>query len=185
MQQEIAQDWWEAVFPDQTMPDIKVAGYTTRENHDEVVADCMQERRPPGATYFIQSTAEGWTVTGEYPPEELERSVWICSAQHPLDPAGDHGLLSYAQLEYAYAWLAQRSVPCLQQHGYSVTLVPSWQAFAQPDQGIANWSPYWNIAYGGPYSAPDPPEPNVERVAAALAACPPPPVGTNWAPLFG
>ena len=107
------------------------------------------------------------------PADELDRSVWVCSAQHPIDPEGDHGLLSYAQLEYAHAWLSERSVPCLGQLGYRPGAVPPWERFAQPDQGIANWSPYWNV------------EARADEFKAVIAACPPPPVGSNWAPYFG
>ena len=173
MQEEIAAEWWESGLPGQPMPDIRVEGYTTRENHDTVVADCMQERRPPGATYFIQSSPQGWTVTGEFPESEVERLVWVCSAQHPLDPAGDHGLLSYAQLEYAYAWLAERSVPCLQQRGYRIGAAPPWERFARPAMGIADWSPY--TGFDSRRTRARPHWPTARH----------PPVGSNWAPLSG
>lgn len=168
MQQAIARDWWESIFPDEPVPTVAVVGYTTPETQDAVIVDCMQARRPPGATYFILRTDRGWQVSGEFPIDLLNQAVWTCSAQHPLDPAGEHGLLSYAQLEYAYAYLAERSVPCLEQHGYAVTPVPSWEQFAQPELGIADWSPYWQL-------------PADERTTA-FTDCPPPPVGSNWGP---
>ena len=114
MQEQIARVWWEVMLPGEPMPEIRVVGYTAPETRDAVVADCMQARRPQGATYSIQSTANGFTMTGGFPADELHRSMLVCSAQHPIDPAGDHGLLSYEQLEYAYAWLSERSVPCLE-----------------------------------------------------------------------
>jgi hypothetical protein len=113
-------------------------------------------------------------VSGEYPQDALFRSQWICANQYPLDPNGhSHGLLSPEQLHYAYAYLIERSVPCLEGHGYDVGVPPSEDAFASVDQGLANWSPYWAIVAGSQSQG---------EVASATAVCPPPPVAYDWAP---
>ena len=114
MQEEIAADWWESVFPDQPMPPTSGSSATRRRRtRTTVVADCMQERRPPGATYFIQSTAQGWTVTGEYPPERA-RALGLGLQRAASARSGRRSraaVVRAARVRLRLAERAQRAVP--------------------------------------------------------------------------
>jgi ABC-type glycerol-3-phosphate transport system substrate-binding protein len=164
--------WWESMFPDEPMPEVQVQEYATPETQDDLVDACTDAFVAGIAGIFAR------------PPTtiELNRAVWSCAAQYPVDPAADHGYLSAAQLEYGYAYLLRRTVPCLRALGYQVTPPPVDVLAGTPgtglsdalDSGRAGWSPYWSILVVNGDWRP---------MEEAIESCPPPP-GSGWAPVI-
>lgn len=161
------------MFPGEPMPQVALVQSTTPQSRPALVTQCLEDSVPPDAPYAIEAIGDGWTVTGEFDQSAIMHLQWVCAQQFRLDPAGDHGLLTAEQLDYAYDYLIERSVPCLEQLGYAVGEPPDRDDF-MTTIGYPGWSPYWLI--GSP--TPDWPA-SIQR---AVAQCPPPPVGTGWAP---
>jgi hypothetical protein len=156
---------WAATFPGEPIPDIQVQQYSTPETRDDLVDTCV-----------------GGFIDGLYnrPPTtmELNRAALTCYLEYPLDPAGDHGYLSEAQLEYGYAYLLERTLPCLRDLGFEVepppvevfSGVPAASPFLVLGTGHPAWSPYWYLAPLGVDRQP---------LRQAIQSCPPPP-GSGW-----
>lgn len=160
-QDDAAHEWWSSMFPDEPAPEVAIVQYATLATQDELVDTCVDAAvagifdRPPTTV-------------------ELNRAVWTCAVEYPLDPAGDeHGYLSADQLRYGYSYLLTRTLPCLREIGYN--LGPPPPSIANTASGQPRWSPYWSIAsIAGDWSV----LPNI------VERCPPPP-GAGWVPLFG
>ena len=74
--------------------------------------------------------------------DQAQLDFYECAAQHPLDPAADHTLLSSAELDYIYDYYVVQLVPCIVLNGYSLDRVVSREQFI----GLyGQWNPYYAI----------------------------------------
>jgi hypothetical protein len=101
------------------------------------LSTCMKDVNDGSFTFEFNSD-EGYVLSGGDAPTTV--TLYTCIAANPLDYRRDGGgFLTDAQLEYIYDYYADWLVPCMVNHGYTMTDAPSRDDFVA-SQGF--WSPY-------------------------------------------
>jgi len=114
----------------------------------DFVMNCLSERGHTqiGISWSLGEGAVLQTSSGAVlDDQQAQLDFYECAAQHPLDPAADHTLLSDAQLDYIYDYYVVQLVPCIVLNGYELDRVVTREEFiAQYGQ----WNPYYAIHQG-------------------------------------
>jgi hypothetical protein len=111
----------------------------------DFVMTCLNDRGHTqiGLSWSLSEGAVLQTSSGAVlNDDEAQLDFYECAAQHPLDPAADHTLLSDAELDYIYNYYVVQLVPCIVLNGYGLDPVVSREQFA----GLyGQWNPYYAI----------------------------------------
>lgn len=116
----------------------------TSDWFDFVIA-CMDERGHTqiGISWSLDDGAVLQTSSGaEIDDDQAQLDFYVCAAQHPLNLAADHTLLSDAELDYIYDYYVVQLVPCILLNGYELDPVLTREEFVE---GYGQWNPYYSI----------------------------------------
>lgn len=111
----------------------------------DFVMSCLSDRGHTqiGISWSLGEGAVLQTSSGAVlDDDQAQLDFYECAAQHPLDPAADHTLLSKAQLDYIYDYYVVQLVPCIVLNGYGLDRVMSREEFAAH---YGQWNPYYAI----------------------------------------
>ena len=111
----------------------------------DFVMTCLNDRGHTqiGLSWSLSEGAVLQTSSGAVlNDDEAQLDFYECAAQHPLDPAADHTLLSDAELDYIYDYYVVQLVPCIVLNGYGLDPVVSREQFAEL---YGQWNPYYAI----------------------------------------
>ncbi len=111
----------------------------------DFVMDCLADRGHTqiGLSWSLGEGAVLQTPSGAViDDDQAQLDFYECAAQHPLDPAADHSLLSNAELDYIYDYYMVQLVPCVVLNGYSLERVVSRKEFIELS---GQWNPYYAI----------------------------------------
>ena len=111
----------------------------------DFVMNCLADRGHTqiGLSWSLGEGAVLQTPSGAVlDDDQAQLDFYECAAQHPLDPAADHSLLSNAQLEYIYDYYMVQLVPCVVLNGYGLDRVVSREQFIALN---GQWNPYYAI----------------------------------------
>ncbi len=142
MREVQAQDWWDSIATGTTMPNVAVVAELPPEEAYIRQTECLDAAALPGVS--VGSAGE-WTFDDSDldGPAGIAVQVqwWICGQQYPA--VGDFDwMLSPAQLEWLYDFLAERHIPCLRTLGIDVIGFPSREDFLHESNGYPFWLPY-------------------------------------------
>lgn len=110
------------------LPEVELVRYVTRSENLDVLAECMTDQGFPPA-------ASQGGLLWEVPPEQeydLGIAQYVCTGRYPIDPRLIQPL-DRAQLEIAYDWLVEETIPCIEDLGYTVPAPPSLESYLADD----------------------------------------------------
>lgn len=139
-------------YPDATVPmPVELVMVATRDEWSQAQVRCLTERGIVGA----RTTSGGYAVLGENDPQEEAVARFVCRYQVTLDPRV-LGALSPEQAGYAYDYLTDRIVPCMQSIGFEPSPAVDREAFIAYSArvwGAALWTPYGRL--DDPFAGPE------------------------------
>ena len=140
------------VIEPQPVPENEYAGLVNRCLGDAGFGDSYRLLILKGSLYYTKSP--------DRPTEEERLALYVCTASFAL-PAEFSGYFSTDELAYAYDYYRDLLIPCLANHGYDVSLVPTRNEFTATP-GYLDWNPYYQLPTGFP----------PERLSEMEVACP-------------
>ena len=155
-------DWWQSMFPDEPMPVVEPIEVIDPASPRNALLDCVSDANLPGVTVSGGGFVD--TEGGGRLDSDLNRQLFICSAQYPYDTA-EMGYLSDAEMEWIYYYNRDRLLPCLKLQGYAVTIPTGRYEPGSYDF----WMPY-NLMSAIP----------TDDWARIDLACPPSPIGPTY-----
>ncbi|MEZ3162125.1 hypothetical protein AB1K54_16545 [Microbacterium sp. BWT-B31] len=140
---EAAWDNTHALFPDLDRPDVTTVRMVARTEWAQTILACMTD-----AGYSGRAVEDGSFQTGSIDPTiapQYYTQLFVCKAEYPIDPRY-LAPFNVEQIEYLYAYFRDQLAPCLEEHGYTPSKLPSFRTFSDgwTDES-ARWTPYADV----------------------------------------